>query len=268
MQHALVLDIGNTSVKLGIVDPERVCVSFSLPTDTLQGGDLFGLRLCELLKQAERETGPLAIHSVMASSVVPAMKPLLEHACRRYLGLKVGFAHLDIPIPLQNHYENPAEVGADRLVAAFAARHLFPDAQSVISIDYGTATTFDCVTGNAYVGGLICPGVMSSLGALSSRTAQLPRIPLSVDDTCLTPGRNTVTSMNQGFLFGFAAMSEGLCNRLKEGLPGPCPVVATGGFARAVARVSTCVDAVRPELLLDGLRMLWCESSGAGGAGQ
>ncbi|HIU18365.1 MAG TPA: type III pantothenate kinase [Candidatus Avidesulfovibrio excrementigallinarum] len=268
MQHALVLDIGNTSVKLGIVDDDSVRVSFSLPTDIVQGGDLLGLRLCELLKQAERETGPLAIGSVMASSVVPAMNPLLEHACRRYLGLKVRFAHLDVPIPLQNHYENPAEVGADRLVAAFAARRLFPEAQSVISIDYGTATTFDCVTGNAYVGGLICPGIMSSLAALSSRTAQLPRIPLSVDNTCLAPGHNTVTSMNQGFLFGFAAMSEGLCARLKEGLPGPCPVVATGGFARAVAGVSTCVDAVRPELLLDGLRLLWLECRGTGGAGQ
>ena len=268
MQHALVLDIGNTSVKLGIVDPDSVRVSFSLPTDTLQGGDLLGLRLCELLKQAEYEIGPLAIGSVLASSVVPAMNPLLAHACQRYLGLRAGFAHLDVPIPLQNHYENPKEVGADRLVAAFAARRLFPDARSVISIDYGTATTFDCVTDNAYVGGLICPGVMSSLGALSSRTAQLPRIPLSVDDTCLTPGHSTVTSMNQGFLFGFAAMSEGLCARLKERLPGPCPVVATGGFARAVARVTSCVDAVRPELLLDGLRLLWCESRNASGVGQ
>ena len=268
MRHALVLDIGNTSVKLGIVDAEGVRVSFSLPTDTVQGSDLLGLRLCELLHQAERETGPLAIDSVLASSVVPAMNPLLEHACRRYLGLKVAFAHLDVPIPLQNHYENPAEVGADRLVAAFAARRLFPDAPSVISIDYGTATTFDCVTGNAYVGGLICPGVMSSLGALSSRTAQLPRIPLSVDDTCLTPGHSTVTSMNQGFLFGFAAMSEGLCSRLKAGLPGPCPVVATGGFSRAVARVTACIDAVCPELLLDGLRLLWRDARDAGGAGQ
>ena len=139
----------------------------------------------------------------------------------------------------------------------------------LVVIDMGTTTTFSVLDGEGnYRGGAILPGPRISLDSLVSRTAQLPRIPLSVDEICLTPGHSTVTSMNQGFLFGFAAMSEGLCARLKAGLPGPCPVVATGGFSRAVARVTDCIDAVRPELLLDGLRLLWRDARDAGGAGQ
>ncbi len=260
--HVLVLDVGNTSVKVGIADDERLRIAFSLPTDAVQGGDLLGLRLMGLLEQASREIGPLNVEVCIASSVVPGMNPLLKHACRRFLGIETLFANSDVPIPMENHYENRLEVGADRLVAAYAARLLFPESAGVISIDFGTATTFDCVAGNAYVGGLICPGVLSSLNALSTRTAQLPRIPLTVDNTELALGLNTITSMNQGFLFGFAALSEGLCLRLKGVLPAPCSVVATGGFARDVARVSHCFDLMRSDMILEGLRCLWLRQSG------
>ena len=255
--HALILDVGNTSVKVGIADERSLKTSYALPTDSVQGGDLLGLRLDGLIKQAVRETGPLDIRCCLASSVVPGMDPLLKYACQRFLNVTVRFAHKDVPIPMENHYERPSEVGADRLVAAYAARNIFPDSPGIISIDFGTATTFDCVAHNAYMGGLICPGMLSALNALSQKTAQLPRIPLTVDNTELSPGRSTVTSMNQGFLFGFAAMSEGLCGRLADVLPKPCKVVATGGFAHAVAKVCKCFDAVCPDLILEGLRTLW-----------
>ena len=111
------------------------------------------------------------------------------------------------------------------------ARRLLPDVRSVVSVDYGTATNFDCVTGNAYLGGLICPGVMSSLGALATRTAQLPRIALTAHADVPIVGRSTVTSLNHGFLFGFASMTEGLYARLTKTLEGPIAFVATGGFA-------------------------------------
>ena len=257
--RALVLDVGNTSVKMGIATESGVPTSFSLPTDTRQSGDLLGLHFMELLRQAEMEIGTEFIEACVVSSVVPGMNPLIRHACKRFLGIQALFAHQDIAVPLENRYEHPTEVGADRLVAAYAARQLFPQHPAVISVDYGTATTFDCVSGNAYLGGLICPGVLSALGALSTRTAQLPRIPLTVDDSALSICRSTVNSLNQGFLFGFAAMSEGLCSRLREILPQPCAVVATGGFAKDVAKVSTSFDTVQSELLLDGLRLLWLE---------
>ncbi len=255
--HALILDVGNTSVKVGIADKQSLKASYALPTDSVQGGDLLGLRLDGLIKQAVREIGPLDIRCCLASSVVPGMDPLLKYACQRFLNITVYFAHKDLSIPMENRYERPAEVGADRLVAAYAARNIFPDSPGIISIDFGTATTFDCVAHNAYIGGLICPGVLSSLNALAQKTAQLPRIPLTVESTTLSPGRSTITSMNQGFLFGFAAMSEGLCARLFGVLPKPCKAVATGGFARAVAQVCHCIDAVCPDLILEGLRTLW-----------
>ena len=213
--HALLIDIGNTSLKIGVAGIEGLVASYTLPTDTQQSGDGLGLQLAYLLGHAgfgTPGTGPgnVALDGCVISSVVPGMNPLVAHACERFLELTPRFAHRDLPIPLENRYERPNEVGADRLVGAFGARRLLPDVRSVVSVDYGTATNFDCVTGNAYLGGLICPGVMSSLGALATRTAQLPRIALTAHADVPIVGRSTVTSLNHGFLFGFASMTDGL----------------------------------------------------------
>ena len=263
--HALLIDIGNTSLKIGVAGIEGLLASYTLPTDTRQSGDGLGLQLAYLLGHAgfgTPATGPgnVALDGCVISSVVHGMNPLVAHACERFLELTPRFAHRDLPIPLENRYERPNEVGADRLVGAFGARRLLPDVRSVVSVDYGTATNFDCVTGNAYLGGLICPGVMSSLGALATRTAQLPRIALTAHADVPIVGRSTVTSLNHGFLFGFASMTEGLYARLTKTLEGPIAFVATGGFAPDVARVVDCFDLVRPDLVLEGLRLLWLES--------
>lgn len=262
--YALLIDIGNTSLKIGLASPEKLLTSYTLPTDTSQSGDSLGLQIAYLLNHAgvsfTDDEGSMRPTACVVSSVVPGMIPLVRHACERYLHLTPLFAHRDLPIPLENHYERPNEVGADRLVGAFGARRLFPDARSVVSVDYGTATNFDCVTGNAYLGGLICPGVMSSLGALATRTAQLPKIALCTHSDAPIMGRSTVTSLNHGFLFGFAAMTEGLYARLTSTLEGPVAFVATGGFAADVARVVNCFDLVRPDLVIEGLRQLWIEA--------
>lgn len=259
----LLIDVGNTSTKSGFWSGragDEALTAYSLPSDTSQSGDSLGLQLRQLAEHAgvEAEFGPVT--SVLVSSVVPGMDPLIRHACRRFLGVTARFAHQDVPVPLENRYERPHEVGADRLVAAYAAHRLVPEAPAVISVDFGTATTFDCVRGTAYVGGLICPGMLSALGALSARTAKLPRIALETEtgDDSLSPGRSTATSLSQGFLFGFAAMAEGLVDRLRKTLPNPCPVLATGGYAEDVARLARpeLFLTVRPELILDGLRLL------------
>ncbi len=256
-QHFLLFDIGNTNVKIGIAVETAVLTSYVLPTDPGQTADSIGLRLLEVLRHAG--LGPADVGACVASSVVPGVNPLIRRACERYLYRKLLFAPGDIAIPLENRYERPAEVGADRLVAAYAARRLYPGPRSLVSVDFGTATTFDCVEGGAYLGGLICPGVLSSAGALSSRTAKLPRISLEVEEDSPVIGRSTTTSLNHGFIFGFAAMTEGVLARLRGVLPGPTEVVATGGFARDIARVSSCFDHVRPDLLLEGLRLLYME---------
>lgn len=257
--YALLIDIGNTSVKIGVAHAEAVFTSYTLPTDGAQSGDSFGFQIMRVLEHAgvpfQGEDARLA--ACLVSSVVPRMDPLVRHACERYLGRAPLFAHQDLPVPLENRYERPSEVGADRLVAAYGARRLFPDSRSVVSVDYGTATTFDCVTGRSYLGGLICPGIMSSLGALANRTAQLPKIALATQADAPIVCRNTATSLSHGFLFGFAALTEGLCVRLRATLQGPTAFVATGGFAADMARVTSCFDRVRPDLILEGLRLLW-----------
>lgn len=254
MSFTLLFDIGNTNIKAALADKKGIVQSFSLPTSREHTADSLGLDLTALLRFSKVDA--TMINGAVASSVVPGVNGLLLKACQRYIGHDIRFVPDDLPIPLENRYEEPLQVGADRLVGAFAARRLHPDAPSIICIDYGTATTFDCIEGNAYLGGLICPGVLSAASALAAKTAKLPAVALEVDSDLPLPGRSTSTSISHGFVFGFASMSEGLCARLAKSLKGPVTVVATGGFAQALAAVTDCFDDVRPDLLMEGLRLV------------
>lgn len=251
-QHVL-LEIGNTNIKIGICTADELLFSYALPTGTGISSDLLGLRLIDVLKHCQVELKTLG--SCLASSVVPSINPLAKQACERFLGKPAFFMGEDVAVPLENHYQNPNEVGADRLVASYAARMLYPNTESLISVDFGTATTFDCIKKNAYLGGLICPGLLSSAQNLAVRTAKLPQICLELNEKDPLVGVNTSTSLNHGFLFGFAAMSEGLIARLRSILDPKLEVVATGGFSTTLAKVTDCFDYVRPDLLLEGLRI-------------
>jgi len=253
----LLFDIGNTNIKIGFADDTSVFAQFTLPTDRRQTADGLGLALSGLCQHMN--VASTQIEACVASSVAPVISHLVRKACLTFLGKEVLLAPEDIAIPLENKYARPQEVGADRLVGAYAARRLMPEAKSIISVDYGTATTFDFVTEDTYLGGLICPGVYSSVEALAARTAKLPHIALDIDATEPAVGRSTAESINHGFVFGFAAMTEGLCARLAKTLPGPVEIVATGGFSQSLARVTSCFTLVRPDLLLEGLRLLYKE---------
>ena len=258
MTHcALFFDIGNTNIKIGVSRKDGSLTSYVLPSNERQTADEFGLALLQILRHCGLEAD--ALSGCLASSVVPGLSLIVRRACERFLGLRLLFTPEDVPLPLENRYARPHEVGADRLVGSYAARRLFPATASIISVDYGTATTFDCVQDNAYLGGLICPGVMSSVSALAAGTAKLPRISLEVEESVPAPGRSTSTSLNHGFVFGFAAMTEGLVARLSGTLQGPVTVVGTGGFAPSIAAVTDCFHAVRPDLLLEGLSLLYKE---------
>ena len=266
MQAELLLfDIGNTSIKVGLADASRVCTSYTLRTDTGQTSDGLGLSLLALLSHAG--VSPDAIVRCVASSVVPNINPVIRACAARYLGCPVAFVPADIPVPLENHYDIPSEVGADRLVGAYAARRLHPEPESFIVVDFGTAVTFDCVEGNAYRGGLIFPGPQTALSALARQTAQLPRVDLDVDATEPVIARCTSTSIQHGLYFGFVGMVESLSERLARQLPGETAVYATGGFAQSIARVSSIFTEVFPSLLLEGLRRLHFESTGRQGHG-
>jgi type III pantothenate kinase len=254
----LLFDIGNTNIKIGFADDAGIRAQFTLPTDPRQTADGLGLGLAGLCRHMN--VAPESLRACVASSVAPVVAHLVKKACHTFLGLEPLFAPEDIPIPLENKYARPQEVGADRLVGAYAARRLMPKAKSIISVDFGTATTFDFVTDSTYLGGLICPGVYSSVEALASRTAKLPHIALDIDAQEPAIGKSTAESINHGFVFGFAAMTEGLCARLAKTLPGPVESIATGGFAQSLARVTPCFTQVRPDLLLEGLRLLYAEA--------
>ncbi|MBO4314048.1 MAG: type III pantothenate kinase [Desulfovibrio sp.] len=254
MPFFFLADIGNTSLKIAIADETSIKASYSLPTKLPHSEDSLGLMFPAMLADAGLTKDMLARSAVC--SVVPEMTGIFCRACRRYLGVETAVFPDDFPPLIENRYSRPSEVGADRLMAAFAARTLYPEPASLISVDFGTATTFDCVSGNAYLGGVICPGVMSSYGALASGTAKLPHISFdTADSDDIEIGRDTVTSMRQGFRFGFIAMTSGLCARLSAKLPAPCVTVATGGFAETVAVSGSGIDFVRRDLVSEGLRL-------------
>lgn len=261
MQAELLLfDIGNTSVKVGLADASRVLASYVLPTDTEQTSDSLGLSLLGLLSHAG--VSPGGITRCLVSSVVPPLNAAVRASVARYVGCPVAFVPGDVPVPLENRYSRPGEVGADRLVGAYAARRLRPEPPSFIVVDFGTAVTFDCVEGDAYLGGLIFPGPRTALSALARQTAQLPRVDLDVDAAEPLIARCTGTSIQHGLYFGFAGMVESLCVRLARQLPGDTAIYATGGFARDMARAVTVFTEVFPSLPLEGLRRLHCERAG------
>ena len=270
MDTVLLLDVGNTNVKVGLAQPGRGQLrTYALPTapaGSLGTADSWGLKLLEICRVEGVDPGEIV--DIVACSVVPPMNPVLTRAAARFFGQpgqSIRFVPEDIKLPIENRYARPQEVGADRLVTAYAARAACP-AHTLIVVDFGTATTFDCVQGGAYLGGLICPGVLSSARALATGTAKLPHITLEIDqpegqaEACLHIGRSTAQSLNQGLIHGFAAMVEGLASRLARSLgvaEADVHLIATGGFAKAIASVCPAIDEVREDLLMEGLFLAW-----------
>ncbi len=255
MKCILLFDIGNTSIKVGLAQEQSIKESYTLRTDAGQTADSLGITLYSLLSHAKYE--PTDILACVCSSVVPSMTPLVREACTRFIGADFFEVPKHIPVPLKNCYSKPQEVGADRLVCAFAARNLVPECASLIVVDFGTATTFDCISEQSYLGGLIFPGVHTAATALTSNAAKLPRVNLEFADLEPIPGRDTVSSIQHGIVFGFCSLVEGLTKRLTTQLPGDVQVLATGGFAMDIAKRTNCFYKVVPDLILDGLRQLY-----------
>ena len=250
MHHLLLLDIGNTNTKIGVLLGDVILGTYSLPTSLDSTADAWGLRVVQIL--GLHGLRPAGISGWVVCSVVPPVGELVRFAGERFCGCPVLFVPEDMPVPLENRYARPHEVGADRLVAAFAARELF-SSRSLIVVDFGTATTFDCIQDTSYLGGLICPGLYSSAAALASKTAKLPTIALDGLKDGPRIGQSTVESLRNGMVYGFAAMVEGLCARLKARLKPPVEVVVTGGPAKALVDVCSGIDHYQPDLLMRGL---------------
>lgn len=252
----LLCDIGNTAIKLGLCMADELATTWSLPTlPNATTADSLGLDIIALLAHAEVPVD--AIAACVAVSVVPDLARIFKMACARYLRCPLFFAPQDIPVPLVNEYRNPEELGADRLVAAWGARRMFPEPDSLIIIDYGTAITYDCVEGNKFKGGLIFPGIGTAVQALAKRARKLPLWDFECAPADFGPGLSTREGMANGIIFGYLAVTEGLIHRLKKCLKKPILTVASGGFSKTVGESENLFDYIVPDLTLYGLNSIY-----------
>ena len=249
----LAIDIGNTNMEFGIFDGERLAGSFRLGTNRDITSDEVGL----FTSQFFRENGfdRREIEDVVITSVVPQVMYSISNAVKKYFYGKVPLVAGDnLPFQIENRYEQPKEVGADRLVAAVGGFHKYGG--PLIVVDFGTATTFDAVDARgAYLGGAIFPGIRISREALFTKTAKLPRVELVAPGRVI--GRNTVASLQAGAVYGYVGAVSSIVSRMKAELDGDVKVVATGGLARLIGDETGVFHAIDRTLTLDGLRLIY-----------
>ncbi|MCB9779414.1 MAG: type III pantothenate kinase [Alphaproteobacteria bacterium] len=253
----LVIDVGNTNTVIGALDGERLAHRWRIST-VMRTTDEFGLLVLQLLERSGLKADDVVGASV--SCVVPSLLYSIEKACRRYLDVDAMIVGRGIKTGMKVRTDNPREVGADRIVNAVAALERFSG--PLVVVDFGTATTFDCVSADgAYVGGAIAPGFRISADALFERTAKLPRV--EVERPARAIGTNTVHSMQSGLYWGYVGLVDELARRCKAELaatvdPGVhIPCLATGGLANLIGTACSEVEEVDGNLTLQGLRLLW-----------
>ncbi|MGB9803977.1 MAG: type III pantothenate kinase [Desulfofundulus sp.] len=248
----LVFDVGNTNIVLGIYKGQELLEHWRLSTNPQRTADEYGMLLRDLFQYAgisRRDVKALVI-----SSVVPPLMLALEQMSEKYFGVKPLVVGPGIKTGLAIKYDNPKEVGADRIVNAVAGYELYGG--PLIIVDFGTATTFDAISARGeYLGGAIAPGIGISTEALFARAAKLPRVELVRPQSVI--GKNTVSSMQAGIIFGFVGQVDEIVRRMKDEMGGNPIVLATGGLAELIARESRTIDRVDPLLTLKGLRLIY-----------
>lgn len=248
----LAIDVGNTNIVYGLFDGSKLVHQFRVETSRGRTADEYAVILRQLL--AMREVKPTDVDAAIIASVVPALTDPMLELVRRAFGHEALVVGPGIRTGMAILYENPREVGADRIVNAVAAYERFHG--GLIVVDFGTATTFDCVSPKGeYMGGVICPGIQISADALFARAAKLPRVEIAKPPRIV--GRNTQHSMQSGIVYGYVSLVDGLADKLIEDLGFPCTVVATGGLARLIAPLSRTIQEVDDELTLTGLRIIY-----------
>ena len=252
----LAIDIGNTNIVLGVFRDTEIAHSWRLPTLRERTADELGILIIGLCNH--RQITPRDISGIVISSVVPPLTGTMIAMSQDYFGRTPLNVEPSTNAGMPILYENPREVGADRVVNGIAAYEQFGrrEARPVIVVDFGTATTFDAISAKGeYLGGVICPGPQISADALFQRAARLPRIDVQKPDRVI--GRTTVGSMQAGLFWGYVDMVNGLVRRMREELGSNAAVVATGGLASSVAPETNVVEHIDPDLTLRGLRIVW-----------
>jgi type III pantothenate kinase len=249
----LVIDVGNTNIVLGVYEGKKLLNHWRMATDKEKTSDEFGMFIVNLFSHEKLDISE--VEAIVIASVVPPIMYSLEHAIRKYLKLEPMLVGPGIKTGINIKYENPREVGADRIVNAVAAYDIYGG--PVIVVDLGTATKFCAINSKGeYLGGAICPGIKVSAEALFQKAAKLPRIELSKPDSVI--GRSTITNMQAGIIYGCVGQVDYIVKRMKiEMKEDNIKVIATGGLARLIAGESETIDETNSLLTLEGLRIVY-----------
>jgi type III pantothenate kinase len=248
----LAFDIGNTTAAIGMFREAKLVKSWKIKTDRDKTADEYGIVLLNLFQVAE--IPPKKAAAAIISSVVPPLTPVIQDVCRDFFGLEALVVGPGLRTGMPILYENPLEVGADRIAAAVAAfeKHGGP----AIVVDFGTATTFDAISAKGeYLGGAIAPGIQISAEALYLKTARLPRIEIRKPKRAV--GRTTVTSMQSGLYFGYVGLVTNIIEEVRKELGKGGKVIATGGFGGPIKPEVPAIDVYEPDLVLEGLRIIF-----------
>ncbi len=248
----LAIDIGNTNVVLGVFDNERLVENWRVGTNSQITPDEYAMIFKDLFGFAQ--LGFNQIDGVIISTVVPPLLSVMTEMSQKYFKIEPLVVTHKLRTGITIRYDNPREVGADRIVNAAAAYKLYGG--PIIIVDFGTATTFCAVTKRGeYLGGAICPGVKISAEALFQRASKLPRVELTKPPSVI--GADTVSAMQAGIIYGYAGLVDGIVKRMKKELSMDAKVVATGGLAELVSPETETIQEIIPHLTLEGLRLLY-----------
>ena len=246
------MDIGNTNIKTALFDGTKMVQYWRVSTNKIYTSDEFGILFEHLFDHGGVATSD--VDGIVISSVVPTINFTIEHMCSNYFHLTPMFVVPGIRTGINIRYENPRELGSDRIANAVAAFEEYGG--PVITIDFGTATTFGVVdeTGS-FLGGAICPGIKLASEALGTGTARLPRFELTKPERVI--GRTTLANLQSGMFYGYVGLVTHLVKKIRQELGVQASVVATGGMAQMMAEESKIIDHVDGSLTLKGLRLIW-----------
>lgn len=247
------MDVGNTNIKYAVFDGDKLVLSFRVATEHKKTSDEYGGQLLSIL--GNNAIKPEDIKGGIISSVVPQLDYTLERTCQTYLKIKPLMLAPGLKTGMNLRVDNAKEVGADRVVNNVAAVKKY--GAPLIIVDFGTATTFNVIDGKGeFIGGVIAPGIKGSLDSLVNGTAKLPRV--EIERPASVIGKNTVTNMQSGIVFGFAGLVEYIIKRIKREMKCESVItVATGGFSEVIANEVSCIDFVDKLLTLEGLKYLY-----------